>query len=380
MLGSDRGRGLGDVVGAIYAAAPSPELWPRALQMIADAFGDVGANLFYIRDDGSFGMVVSPSLLELTQQYDAGWWRKDIRSQRALERGYGAGIEAITDRHVVSDEEIATHPFYQEYLRPRGMGLFAAVPISPDQGTILAMTIQRSMDTRAPYGDEELELVKWIGRHAENALRLSARLIAAEVASLALADALSRLDAGVFIVDADCRVLLANSAGQRLLGDALVVSKTRLAARFEPAATQLREVLTAVIVSEPSEPGSASPPIVLHGSKDEEFSVAYVLPVRTLDGHIFERVLVDARAIVVVRRARRSEPLDPSMVRDLLNLTFGEARVAALVGAGVQPKVAAQRLGISEQTARTVLKRVFFKTGVSRQVDLAGLLGQLVLR
>jgi len=67
-------------------------------------------------------------------------------------------------------------------------------------------------------------------------------------------------------------------------------------------------------------------------------------------------------------------------VRDVLGLTLGEARVAALVGFGLPPREAASRLGIAEETARNVLKRVFSKVGVSRQSELVGLLTKLVLR
>ena len=67
-------------------------------------------------------------------------------------------------------------------------------------------------------------------------------------------------------------------------------------------------------------------------------------------------------------------------VRDILGLTLGEARVAALVGSGVAPKEAAERLGIAESTARTVLKRVFAKAGVSRQSELVALFAKRALR
>lgn len=67
-------------------------------------------------------------------------------------------------------------------------------------------------------------------------------------------------------------------------------------------------------------------------------------------------------------------------MRDLLGLTLAEARVAALVGSGLPPRDASSRLGITEETARTALKRVFQKTGVSRQSELTRLLARLVLR
>lgn len=67
------------------------------------------------------------------------------------------------------------------------------------------------------------------------------------------------------------------------------------------------------------------------------------------------------------------------LARDLLNVTTGEARVAALVASGPAPREAAQRLGISVETARTTLKRVVAKVGVSRQSELAALLARLTL-
>ena len=93
-----------------------------------------------------------------------------------------------------------------------------------------------------------------------------------------------------------------------------------------------------------------------------------------------EAVLANVQAIVVVTRFERTVPADPTIVRDLLGLTLSEARVAALVGSGIAPQEAAGRLGITEGTARTALKRVFEKTGVSRQGELVALLTKMVLR
>jgi len=66
-------------------------------------------------------------------------------------------------------------------------------------------------------------------------------------------------------------------------------------------------------------------------------------------------------------------------VRDVLGLTLGEARIAALVGSGLPPREAAAKLGITETTGRAVLKHVFSKTGVSRQSELVALLSRMVL-
>jgi len=71
-------------VEAIYDAAPDPSRWPIALQAIADCFDDVGANLIWRRDDGSFGNVVSPKLYAALLDYEKNeWWRQDIRAIRS---------------------------------------------------------------------------------------------------------------------------------------------------------------------------------------------------------------------------------------------------------------------------------------------------------
>ena len=54
--------------------------------------------------------------------------------------------------------------------------------------------------------------------------------------------------------------------------------------------------------------------------------------------------------------------------------------MAALIGSGVAVGEASKKLGITEETARSVLKHVFSKTGVSRQSELVALLSRMVLR
>lgn len=52
-----------------------------------------------------------------------------------------------------------------------------------------------------------------------------------------------------------------------------------------------------------------------------------------------------------VSEQKSAHPPDPAVVRDIYGLTLVEARVASLVGSGIPPRVAAERLGIAEDTA-----------------------------
>jgi DNA-binding CsgD family transcriptional regulator len=363
---------------AIYAAATSPAHWPAALHAIAQVFDDVGGNLLYQRDDGSLGGIVSPALQQVQRDYHDGWWRQDIRFFRGVERGYCAILDAITDHHVVTEQEIAEHPFYLHFLAKHGLRWFAGTSISPDPRVAVAVAVQRAIDKPA-FNDSELALLARLGRHVEHALRLGIRLIDAEITSATIADVLGKLGAAVFLVDGMGRVVFQNPASQRVLGDGLVLSGERLAAQFAPERDALQAALANVLEGGAGALIETPHPILVRGSDTKQFLAAYVLPV-SLPSDPIEQLYAQARALVLVIASKADDPPDPTLLRDLLGLTLGEARVAALVGTGLAPRDAASKLGIAEETARTVLKRVFVKVGVSRQSELATLMTRLVLR
>ena len=177
-----------NAVEAIYDAAPDPSRWPHALQAMADAFGDVGAILVYERDGGNFGAIASSSLDELLRDFAAGFGGQDLRAIRGRERGVYLSHDAVTDRDVVSAEEMETHPYYALLAR-HGVKYFAGASVSPDPRIAVAIAIQRS-PTKEPYSQAEIDAVTRLCRHAEKSLRLSIRLLDAELVKVGLGEAL----------------------------------------------------------------------------------------------------------------------------------------------------------------------------------------------
>ncbi len=372
------GRLFVKAVEAIYDAAPDPSRWPHALQAIADCFDDFGANLIWRRDDGSFGIIVSPSMREGAKEYEREWWKHDIRAIRAAERVYWTRGDALTDRHLVTNEEIETHPFYTQYLAANGLRWLAATGASPDPHVMVGISVQR-LASKLPFADGELETLAHLGRHAEKSLRLSIRLFDAELTKIGLGEALARVGIGIFALDSLGRVVLANPAGERLLGDGLALVNDRLLISAAPERAALEAAIAQMIRAAPEDVTADPKPILIHRQKAARPLAIYVLPI-ALSSHPAAQFLTHARAIVLAIDPESSGPADPAVVRDVLGLTLGEARVAALVGAGLPPREAAEKLGITEETARTVLKRVFSKTGVARQSELVALLTKLVLK
>jgi DNA-binding CsgD family transcriptional regulator/PAS domain-containing protein len=360
---------------AIYAAALEPTRWPEALQAVASVFGDVGAILIYARDDGTFGVVCSPSLEHCVEEYAADWSDRDTRANRGRERGYFISRDVITDRDVITRAEMDTDPFYSVFLPKHGLRYFACAMVSPDPHVWVGLSIQRTPD-RPEYSEPELALAGELGAHVESALRLSIRLMSAELINAGLGAALARLGIGVFALDSLSRVVFANPAAEALLGDGLDLIEGRLRANSPVASRMDAEIAKAIT----DKPDSGKPaPLVIERERSRQPLAVYVMPI-PLSGSPAEQFLAHARALVLVIDPDRDGPPDPALVRDLLGLTLGEARVAALIGSGLPPQEAADKLGVSVETARTVLKRVFQKVGVSRQSELAALMTKLLLR
>jgi DNA-binding CsgD family transcriptional regulator/PAS domain-containing protein len=362
---------------AIYDAALDPSRWPIALQAIADVSDDVGTVFSYQRDDGGFGAIGSPGLDALLHEYATQFDGDDLRAIRGFDRGVFLAKDTVTDTDVVSDEEMAKHPFYLMLAR-HGLKYFAGVPISPDPRIIASIAVQRAIE-RQPFTKDEIAIVTLLGRHAEKSLRLGLQLINLQLSQEGLGDALSKVGIGVFILDTLGRVVFVNPAGADLAADGLTVSNGRLHIERCPERAGIDAAIQRSISTDAQTRAVESKAMLVDRHDGKRPIAVHVLPIAPRDRKE-DGVLTHARAIVLAIQPDADGPADPAQVRDLLGLTLGEARVAALVGSGLAPREAAARLGIGEETARTALKRVFSKVGVSRQSELAALLTKLVLR
>ncbi len=362
---------------AIYAAAAEPSRWPSTLEIITKCFDDVGSILIYGRDDGSFGVIESPSLKDISAEYASHWSDRDIRAIRARERGYFFKRDVITDRDLLSADEMEADPFYNDLLRRYGLRYFAAATVSPDPHIEVALSVQRALG-RPEYSEAELKMLEQLAPHVESSLRLSIHLMDAQSVNIGMGTAMARIGIGVFALDSMGRIVSSNAASQALLGDGLNVVNDRLVLTnplaSEEAVAAIRNALDGdrIILSQETRP------ILVHRQSASRPLALYVLPIPAQ--HSGNGFLTRARAIVLLMNPTADGVPDPALIRDVLGITLGEARIAALVGSGLSPKDAAERLGIAEETARSVLKRVFSKVGVSRQSELAAMMARLVIK
>jgi DNA-binding CsgD family transcriptional regulator len=298
---------------------------------------------------------------------------------RMYERGFLLSGDVATDTNLALVDEHGRHPFFTEFLARFGLRWFAAASICPEPDVEVVISLQRAAE-KEEYSGRESAMLTRIARHAEQALRLGMRLIEAEAGSAGLRDTFARLNMGIVLLDTLGKVVFSNDTAKGFLAGPLDLVGDRLVARSVSERPALQSAIDAALRTR-SEPGlSENPrPILLQHPQSQSPAAIYVLPLRSLLSPEVEQFLVRSQAIVLIVELRTGDPADPALVRDLLGLTLGEARVAALVAAGVSPRDAAVKLGISEETTRTVLKRVFTKSGISRQSELAALIARAAM-
>src|SRR5262249_48330259 len=83
------------------------------------------------------------------------------------------------------------------------------------------------------------------------------------------------------------------------------------------------------------------------------------------------------RAVLFLSGPRAPLGAPAAWIMDTYGLTLTEARVALLTSSGTGLADTAHRLGISPNTVKTHLGRVFAKTGTGRQAELARIIAAL---
>jgi DNA-binding CsgD family transcriptional regulator len=184
---------------------------------------------------------------------------------------------------------------------------------------------------------------------------------------------LDGLSAGMFLVDAEGRIVHANAAGHAMIADGNLLRAVngRLAPTDPDAAQNLKDVFAAAGVDD-SAVGTRGISVPLRAREGEQL-VAHALPLssgmRRDTGNAYK-----AAAVLFVHRADPDTPAPPEVIAKTYRLTPSELRVLlAVVEVGGGPDVA-KALGIAESTVKTHLKRLYAKTGASRQADLVKLL------
>ena len=188
--------------------------------------------------------------------------------------------------------------------------------------------------------------------------------------------ALDRLSVGIALLDRTGRAVFVNAAASAMsASDGPLRLRNSILATFSPPHSQrLGKLIDAAVRGVPV--GTMSIP----HPRDGRLFTILVSSVRSRDIDRFSGLgMRDVAAMLVIHDPARPMEIPVEWIMDAYGLTVAEARVALCAASGATIPEAAYRLNVSPNTIKTHLRRVFAKTGTSRQSELARLMATIGL-
>lgn len=362
---------LSTLIGDIYDVALDPALWPHVLEGSAGFVGGTASALF-LKDS-----VRKTHNTIHAWGYDPDYTRIYIEKYGQFDPFATAQIffdigEPISLADIMPHSEHRKSRFYKEWVQPQHWIDAIAATLERSATTYAAFSVIRH-ENDGIVDEKARRRMKLIVPHVRRAVLIGKIIDLHKVEAAALADTLDGLATAIFLADASGRIIHANAAGHAMLAEGAVVrgSRGKLVAADAVAGRALHDIL---MNAESGDAAIGTTGIAVPlSSRDGERYVAHVLPL-TCGARRKAGIAYSVVAAVFVHKAAIDLPHPLEAIASTFKLTPAEMRVLLMVvQLGGVPDIAPV-LGVSEETVKTHLKRVFSKTNTSRQADLVKLI------
>ena len=354
---------LSELIGSIYDAAVAPERWPSVLEACRAFAGGHVAAIFSKNLTGTRAQLYhwNSSAADVgTDDYFGGRGLVRIDPSNPVQVFAEMEQAVITTRRL-SPDDVATSRFAKEWIEPRGLIDMVVAPIerSGNWSALFGMI----MHERNGFGNETTqERVTLLAPHIRRAMAIGNAMGKAVSEADAFRDTIDGLAAGVFLVDAEGRLLHANAVARTLIGGRHSISKGHdEILRLDR--TSMRDLLPRY--------GTTAPRSVVIETPDGDRLVGHVLPLA--DGARRFAGMGGAVAALFVQPAHFDPPSIPEGLAKAFELTPGELRVVLATVRHEGVADIAETLGVAETTVKTHLARIFGKTDTKRQADIVKL-------
>jgi DNA-binding CsgD family transcriptional regulator/PAS domain-containing protein len=357
------------IIGRIYEAAENPLIWSEVLRLLGNAFGST-VNVFVLSDKKSplSEVVVSDGDdLQWEREYDSYYHSTNIVLGR-LQPLMTPGLVVSSGDHF-ADSEILNSEYFQDFLRRRDVFYLLGGVVSSTPTSNALFTLARSRK-RHPWTSAEKEVMSSLMPHLQRAARFSSYFATIQQEH---DEILNRLPMGIIVLNESGKVEFLNRAAEVIVRkkDGLCCDANGIHAVDPTQSAHLRALISNARLT------AAGKAAVGGGS----MSVTQTLSGRPLSVLIAPMMPSAAsplshspRVAIFITDPEAPQPTNIERLAGMFDLTPAESRMAGQLLEGKSVIEAADALGITQQTARVHLKRIFGKTYTNRQSELMRLL------
>lgn len=355
------GGGTEIAIRAFHDAVARPELWPAALQKLADTFEADGCALVG-GPSASMEPICSPSLEKM---------KDDAGHIGSVEDYLGVELIPLGDDFTAEDAipwsldlgRRQGDSKFAEQFRPRWL---AAAGLAGTGSSSIVLVLVRGTKAGS-FSRRDIGHLRHLGPHLRKAGNSALRL--AEFHHDGILRAYITIDCGAILLDRKGQVLRMNAKAVALMREALTIRDGFLTANTDKSDATLQKLVRGIL-ARPADPSVESDSTIAVIRPTGAPLLVHAVPLPISPGDRFRRACCVLKIV------------DPDAYRlpstsDLCNIfgfTKTEATVAAELCLGSDlNEIAAMRL-VTTGTVRSQLKSILSKTGTRRQPELVALL------
>ena len=359
------------VLASMQDASLDDSLWPTTSALIDEACGATGNGLFVCQDSGERVGIVHAAIFfrgqpceDLQREYVEIYHQVDERVPRLRElpESHLAHVSSL-----FTEKELKTSPVYNESLRKMGAQNGLNVRLDGPAGCHI---FWGTADPFEPgyWGPDQIAMIKRLLPHIRHFVWVRRALATAGAVAASLTELLDNSRIGVIHLDHYGRLAEVNDRGLDILRQrgGLSENKGYLSA-WEPADNENFQRLLegALPLSAGNFPtGGAT---AVRRLPPQPALLVHVLPVSTFGRG---RSLGGLGAMVVVVDPISQPCVSPGLIAKTFGLTPAESRVAAMLAEGKTVGEIALATGRQRSAIYWLLRQIYSKLGISRQVDL----------
>lgn len=347
---------------AIYDGPLESPPWSSALQLLREVLKAKHVTLILRPPSAEAGgaMINTDTVLDAaTQSYQAHYFALDP-------------FVGLPEDHVVTPEDLfgkgwRESPLYREYLAPLDVEHLIGADIHTPDGIECRFRVSRSRQS-PPFSVQDKALCKLFLPHLKRSIQLHARFDEIECDRHLFAGVISRLQLGMITyagdgvildINPEARRILARQDGVHLSGGTLCFDGAHEGREFRRL---LRETLAGAVGK--SGPTLLEPMLVARPSGQGRL----VIVIRAAPSGRWSEAQQRPAAVVLLRDPESGGSVaSHEIVQRLFGMTQMEAALALHLAEGLTLEETAAKLGVTKNTARTYLRFIFRKTGVTRQ-------------
>jgi DNA-binding CsgD family transcriptional regulator/PAS domain-containing protein len=358
---------LDRLIGAVYEGPLESPPWSSALQALQECLSAEHVTLMLrppSTDSSGIMVNVGPTTEQAMQSYETHFFALDPFVR--LKEG-----EVVTAEELIGKQWLQSQ-VYLEYLRPLNIRHILGADIYTKEGIECRLRVTRSHDAK-PFTAEDKALVRFLLPHLKRSIQLHARLDFLECERQLFAGTVNRLLLGIISFSHTGSVVEMNQEAKRILAekDGIWITGNNLSVEVAQESRELQRMIKQAL-----ETGERGPAVVegMSVTRPSGRSKIGVLVRAIPMGQWSESR--QRPAVAVFLRDPESNAAQPSneLLRRLFGLTRMEAQLAMLLTEGLTLDEAAEKMDVRRNTARTHLRSIFCKTGVTRQTMLVRLL------